>query len=79
MATEAKGFGPSRQKKNPKGKYNEKKWVKLGARDLVDIDEVYMCIYNNMDIIPIYERMDSFYNTENRKPGGGLHKKTKPE
>jgi hypothetical protein len=78
MAIESKGFGPSRQKKNPKGKYNEKTWVKLGQRDLVDIDEAYMLIYNNMDITPMYERMDSFYNTENRKPGSG-NKKTNPE
>ena len=50
MAIEKKGFNPLPQKKNPKGKYNDKQWIKVGAKDMVDIDQIDMLIYNNMDI-----------------------------
>lgn len=71
MAIEKKGFNPSPQKKNPKGKYNDKKWIKLGAKDLVNIDEMDMLIYNNMDITPVYDKMDSLYASAQRKKGSG--------
>ena len=78
MAIEKHGFNPKPQKKNPKGKYNDKKWIKLGAKDLVNIDEVDMLIYNNMDITPMYDKMDALYAAPNRKKGSGRpSKKTK--
>jgi len=75
VAQQKQGFNPSSQKTEPRGKYNRKEWVKLGSRDLVDIDEMDMLIYNNMDITSVYDKMDSLY--ANRKPGSGIYKKTK--
>jgi len=77
VADKKQGFSPSSQKVKPKGKYNDKKWVKIGQRDLVDIDQMDMLIYNDMDITPLYNKMDSLY--ADRKPGSGLWKKTKKE
>jgi len=71
MAIEKHGFNPKPQKRNPKGKYNDKKWVKIGARDLVDIDEYNVRIYNNMDITPMYDKMDALYSAVKRKKGSG--------
>ena len=71
MAIEKKGFNPLPQKKNPKGKYNDKQWIKVGAKDMVDIDQIDMLIYNNMDITPLYDKMDSLYASPNRKKGSG--------
>jgi hypothetical protein len=77
VADKKQGFNPSKQKVNPSGKYNEKKWVKLGKRDLVNIDEVNSTIYNNMDISQIYNGMDEMYQRE-RKPGSGKNRWGKP-
>ena len=52
---------PPKQKVNPKGKYNEKVWIKSGKRDFLSIDEVNHAIYNNMDISSIYGRTDNMY------------------
>jgi hypothetical protein len=75
VADKKQSFNPSPQKVSPKGKYNAKKWVKLGAKDLVDIDQMDMLIYNNMDIIETYKQMDKMYE---RKPGSGLKRWGKP-
>jgi hypothetical protein len=78
VADKKQGFNPSSQKVKPKGKYNDKKWVKIGQRDLVDIDQADMLIYNNMDISSVYKKMDEMYERK-RKPGSGLWKKAKKE
>jgi hypothetical protein len=77
VADKKQGFSPSLQKVNPKGKYNAKKWVKLGQRDLIDIDQADMLIYNNMDITSVYAKMDKLYERE-RKPGSGQNRWGKP-
>jgi hypothetical protein len=57
---------------NPKGKYNEKVWMKSGKRDFLSIDELDRAIYNNMDISSIYDRTDNMYKrTKPTKPGSG--------
>ena len=63
---------PPKQKVNPKGKYNEKVWIKSGKRDFLSIDEVNGAIYNNTDISSIYDRTDNMYKrTKPPKPGSG--------
>ena len=79
MAIEKHGFIPRKQKQNPKGKYNDKVWVKIGAKDIVNIDEIDSLIYNNMSISDVYDKMDSIYNKANRKKGSGRPKKNKNE
>jgi len=72
------GCKPSNQKVNPKGKYNEKKWVKLGQRDMLSIDQIDRAIYNNMDISSIYTSTDNMYKrTKPPKPGAGRGGKKK--
>ena len=61
MSQAKQGFNPSNQKVNPKGKYNDKKWVKLGQRDILSIDQIDSAIYNNMDISSIYNKTDNMY------------------
>jgi len=79
MAIEKHGYTPRKQKENPKGKYNDKIWIKIGAKDIVDTNEIDMLIYNNMDISHVYDKMDSIYNRADRKKGSGRPKKTKSE
>ena len=79
MAIEKHGFNPRKQKQNPKGKYNDKVWVRIGAKDIVNIDEIDSLIYNNMDISHVYDKMDALYSAPDRKKGSGRPKKTKPE
>ena len=63
---------PPKQKVNPKGKYNEKVWIKSGKRDFLSIDELNHAIYNNMDISNIYTSTDNMYKREKpTKPGSG--------
>jgi hypothetical protein len=72
MSQSKQGFSPSKQKVNPKGKYNDKKWVKLGKRDILDIDQVSMALYNDMSISNIYTSTDNMYvRTKPPKPGSG--------
>ena len=72
MSQTKQGFSPSKQKVNPKGKYNDKKWVKLGQRDMLSIDQIDRAIYNNMDISSIYTSTDNMYKrTKPPKPGAG--------
>jgi hypothetical protein len=72
MSQQKQGFNPSKQKVNPKGKYNDKKWVKLGQRDTLSIDQIDHAIYNDMDISSIYNRTDNMYKrTKPPKPGAG--------
>ena len=60
--SQAKHFEkPPKQKVNPKGKYNEKVWIKSGKRDFLSIDELDQAIYNNMDISSIYNKTDNMY------------------
>ena len=71
---------PPKQKVNPKGKYNEKVWIKSGKRDFLSIDEVNGAIYNNMDISSIYDRTDNMYKrTKPHKPGAGRKNKQNNE
>lgn len=79
MADQKQGINPSPQKVNPKGKYNEKKWVKLGKRELLNIDEVYAAIYNNTDISSIYDKNANMYERKNGPGGSGRPKKNKDE
>jgi len=66
------GYKPSNQKLNPKGKYNEKRWVKLSKREILSIDQLSQAIYNNMDISSIYTCTDNMYvRTKPPKPGAG--------
>jgi len=66
------GYKPSNQKLNPKGKYNEKKWVKLSKREILSIDQLSQAIYNNTDISSIYTCTDNMYvRTKPPKPGAG--------
>jgi len=66
------GINPSNQKLNPKGKYNEKRWVKLSKREILSIDQLSQAIYNNMDISSIYTCTDNMYvRTKPPKPGAG--------
>ena len=60
------GIKPSNQKVNPKGKYNDKRWVKLGRREILDIDQVNRALYNDMSISNIYKSTDNMY--ERTKP-----------
>ena len=71
--SQAKHFEkPPKQKVNPKGKYNEKVWIKSGKRDFLSIDELDRAIYNNMDISSIYTCTDNMYKREKPpKPGAG--------
>jgi len=72
------GYKPSNQKLNPKGKYNEKKWVKLSKREILSIDQLSQAIYNNMDISSIYTCTDNMYvRTKPPKPGAGRGGKKK--
>ena len=66
------GYKPSNQKLNPKGKYNEKRWVKLSKREILSIDQLSQAIYNNTDISSIYTCTDNMYvRTKPPKPGAG--------
>jgi hypothetical protein len=66
------GIKPSNQKVNPKGKYNDKRWVKLGRREILDIDQVNRALYNDMSISNIYASTDNMYiRTKPPKPGAG--------
>ena len=60
------GIKPSNQKVNPKGKYNDKRWVKLGRREILDIDQIDRALYNDMSISNIYKSTDNMY--ERTKP-----------
>ena len=60
------GIKPSNQKVNPKGKYNDKRWVKLGRREILDIDQVNRALYNDMSISNIYASTENMY--ERTKP-----------
>ena len=51
---------------NPKGKYNDKRWVKLGRREILDIDQIDRALYNDMSISNIYKSTDNMY--ERTKP-----------
>jgi len=78
MSQQKQGFSPSKQKVNPRGKYNDKKWVKLGQRDMLSIDQIDRAIYNNMDISSIYNSTDNMYKrTKPPKPGAGRPGKKK--
>jgi len=78
MSQQKQGFSPSKQKVNPRGKYNDKKWVKLGQRDMLSIDQIDRAIYNNMDISSIYTSTDNMYKrTKPPKPGAGRGGKKK--
>jgi len=78
MSQAKQGFSPSNQKVNPKGKYNDKRWVKLGKRDILSIDQIDRAIYNNMDISSIYTSTDNMYKrTKPTKPGSGRGGKKK--
>ena len=66
------GIKPSNQKVNPKGKYNDKRWVKLGRREILDIDQIDRALYNDMSISNIYASTDNMYSrTKPPKPGAG--------
>ena len=74
------GCKPSNQKLNPKGKYNEKSWVKLSKRDILDIDQVNMALYNNTSISDIYTSFENMYmRTKPPKPGAGRPRKKKEQ
>ena len=68
-----------KQKKNPKGKYNDKKWNKLCKKDIVNIDEIDALLYNNMSLDPVYDRMNSMYTHKSSgnsgRPKGQKNKK----
>lgn len=69
---QAQGFNPSNQKVNPKGKFNEKKWVKLTKRDILDIDQVNRALCNDMDVSSIYDSTNNMYKRiKPPKPGAG--------
>jgi len=66
------GYKPSNQKVNPKGKFNEKSWVKLSKREMLDIDQVNRALYNDMSISDIYTPFENMYvRTKPPKPGAG--------
>ena len=66
------GIKPSNQKVNPKGKYNDKRWVKLGRREILDIDQIDRALYNDMSISNIYKSTDNMYERNKPpKPGSG--------
>ena len=60
------GIKPSNQKVNPKGKYNDKRWVKLGRREILDIDQIDRALYNDMSISNVYVSTENMY--ERNKP-----------
>ena len=71
---------PPKQKVNPKGKYNEKVWIKSGKRDFLSIDEVNGALYNNTDISSIYDSTNNMYKrTKPHKPGAGRKNKQNNE
>jgi hypothetical protein len=54
-------------KQRPKGKYNTvKKWEKATNRNFINIENIDMLIYNDIDILDMYDKMDSLYT---RKEG----------
>ena len=65
------GYNPSNQKVNPKGKYNEKKWVKLSRRDILDIDQVDRILYNDINMSEVYKSTDNMYirKPDAKRPG----------
>ena len=72
------GYKPSNQKVNPKGKFNEKRWVKLSKREMLDIDQVDRALYNDMIISDIYTPFENMYvRTKPPKPGAGRPGKKK--
>ena len=72
------GIKPSNQKVNPKGKYNDKRWVKLGRREILDINQIDRALYNDMSISNIYASTDNMYiRTKPPKPGAGRGGKKK--
>ena len=72
------GYKPSNQKVNPKGKFNEKRWVKLSKREMLDIDQVNRALYNDMSISDIYTPFENMYvRTKPPKPGAGRPGKKK--
>jgi hypothetical protein len=72
------GIKPSNQKVNPRGKYNDKRWVKLGRREILDIDQIDRALYNDMSISNIYASTDNMYvRTKPPKPGAGRGGKKK--
>ena len=60
------GIKPSNQKVNPKGKYNDKRWVKLGRREILNIDQIDRALYNDMSISNVYASTENMY--ERNKP-----------
>ena len=79
--SQAKHFEkPPKQKVNPKGKYNEKIWIKSSKRDFLPIDKVNDAIYNNTDISSIYDSTNNMYKrTKPHKPGAGRKNKQNNE
>ena len=66
------GYKPSNQKVNPKGKFNEKRWVKLSKREMLSIDQVDRALYNNMSVSDIYTPFENMYvRTKPPKSGAG--------
>jgi hypothetical protein len=71
MSQQKQGFNPSNQKLNPRGKYNEKKWVKLSRRDILDIDQVDRALYNDISMSEVYKSTDNMYirKPDAKRPG----------
>jgi hypothetical protein len=71
MSQQKQGFNPSNQKLNPRGKYNEKKWVKLSRRDILDIDQVDRVLYNDISMSEVYKSTDNMYirKPDAKRPG----------
>ena len=67
------------QKVNPTGKYNQKEWIRLGQRDIFDINEMDMLIYNDKDISHVYDRTKNMYVRKNGPGKSGRPKKNKNE
>jgi hypothetical protein len=66
------GYKPSNQKVNPRGKYNEKKWVKLSKGEILDIDQIDRALYNDMSISNVYASTENMYERNKPpKPGAG--------
>ena len=50
---------------------NEKKWVKLGRREILDIDQVDRILYNDISMFEVYKPTDNMYirKPDAKRPG----------
>ena len=70
MSNKKQLFNPSPQNDGTKGKFNQKIWVKIQPRDLFNIKDMDVLIYNDLPLDGAYKKQADLYNEETRKRKG---------